>query len=277
MGNCFLHGNGGNQLDFKLVAYATEDELLAATPKENTIGVETDSFNGYVIDATEPENPTDRMLWVQVSDTSPRKFPATKDKTIYIKPVKCWQYVDGDWKVIVSYLYKDATWKAIGRLYLYRNRDYNRNIANELKTLAFSYSSQDNCKTTFASNERGLGIYVTTELYGEDAKKGACNIFQKSEPGVPLHKYDLTDFKTLNFTGFCDPTESSSSSVIYGCWDVMGAYGYSDSNRLKASAKFTKYNSEPVVIDVSALEGEYFIGVGVRCAHMVMEECYLEM
>ena len=42
MGACFLYGNGGgSDLNFATRAYATEAELLASSPKENTLGVVT--------------------------------------------------------------------------------------------------------------------------------------------------------------------------------------------------------------------------------------------
>ena len=53
-----LEGFGGgasSPLNFKIVAYATEEELVAAQPKENTIGVITTTpINGWVFDSEDP-------------------------------------------------------------------------------------------------------------------------------------------------------------------------------------------------------------------------------
>lgn len=274
MGNCFLHGNGGYQLDFKVVAYATEEELLAAIPKENTIGVETDSFNGYVFDATEPENPSDRMLWIQVSEASPCKFPVTKDKTININPVKCWQYVDGAWKVIVSYLYKDAKWSVFGRLYLYRNKKLNKSVVQAFGNAHCGYSSLEATGFPQKDSEYGFEMVVTTDFYGTDAKLG--NLFAFYTEPLKLLFWKLTHFKTLTFTGLFDSEPGNASSgAIFGCWSSISD-GYK--NNIRASKNLTETTTEPIVVDVSTLDtGNCYIGIGVRCGRARMDECYLEM
>lgn len=55
MGMCFLYGNGGVSLNFAVKKYASQDALLADTPKENTIGIVSDTqIKSYAFSATQP-------------------------------------------------------------------------------------------------------------------------------------------------------------------------------------------------------------------------------
>ena len=48
-------GGGSSPLNFKIVAYATEEELMAVTPQENTIGVITTTpINGWIFGSEDP-------------------------------------------------------------------------------------------------------------------------------------------------------------------------------------------------------------------------------
>ena len=48
-------GGGGAALNFKVLAYATEEVLLAATSVENTIGIITETpITSWIFSATEP-------------------------------------------------------------------------------------------------------------------------------------------------------------------------------------------------------------------------------
>lgn len=55
MGMCFLYGNGGVSLNFAVKKYASRDALLADAPKENTIGIVSDTqIKSHAFSATQP-------------------------------------------------------------------------------------------------------------------------------------------------------------------------------------------------------------------------------
>ena len=78
-------GGGGAALNFDVVRYATESELLAATPKANSIGIiSTTEMTGWIIDANQPENMTNGMVWLSVGTESTVEFNALKKNAAII-------------------------------------------------------------------------------------------------------------------------------------------------------------------------------------------------
>ena len=275
----FFDMSNGSGLAFRVKAYATEEEMLASAPGENTIGVEVDSYDGYVICATAPENPTEGMLWIQVDSASPVKFLATRKNSIYIHPIKAYIYhtpedeTDTGWNVVVAYLYANAAWSLFGRQFFYRNLKLNGNFADTMQTVPTGYSSDKVSGCAMKTNEYGIVLDCTKDTFGDKAANGQHILFWDKKTNRLSH--DLTHFKTLTFTGLFD-YENSNSSVIYGVWNKSGD-GENYQKDIAASAKITTNNTDPVVIDVSALEGEYYIGLGIRSARVRIDECYLEM
>ena len=112
-------GGGGTPLNFKIVAYATEEELAAAQPKENTIGVITDvPITGYKFSATEPEDMVDGEVWICVGSDSTVAFDIIDGAKMYPLSVK--QCVSGTWvnKTVMSYQNGEwVEWIPEGALY----------------------------------------------------------------------------------------------------------------------------------------------------------------
>lgn len=112
MAKGFKHGAGGsNPLNFKIVSYATEEELLAATPKENTIGiVTTDTITSWIFSATEPTEPMEGMVWITTGATSPVAFNALKKHGIQVFPVFAKQYIGGTWVEKTEKSWQNGEW-----------------------------------------------------------------------------------------------------------------------------------------------------------------------
>ena len=81
-------------------------------PKEGNVWVNTDTeITGYVLSATQPENPTAGMLWIKISDSSSIKVgtPLGKDYiTIMLNNVS--QYVDGAWVSVEAMSFQNGVW-----------------------------------------------------------------------------------------------------------------------------------------------------------------------
>lgn len=272
-------------LNFKIKAYSTEAELLADTPVENTIGVEANGFDSYVISATEPENPTAGMLWIEIDADSPVKFMAARKNPVFLHPIKAYIYrtpegeMDACWDVVVSYLYQYSEWNAFGRVYLYRNKTFNNVVTEGLSGYGLGYSDDKHCAFSGKTNNYGYEMDATKSFVGTEAKNGRLVLFQgiDTDPsdgfGARWGQFDATYFKKLVFKGLFE-RENDDSSAIYGLWGKLETNYQSN---LAASQKITENNTEPVVIDISTLEGEYYIGVGIRSTRTRIDECYLEM
>ena len=112
MGKGFKHGAGGNPLNFRVVAYATEDDLKKDNPKENTIGVVTTTeISSWVFSATEPSEPEEGMLWISNGLSSPVAFDALSKNTLQVYPISARQYVTGSWTNVTAKIYQNEEWK----------------------------------------------------------------------------------------------------------------------------------------------------------------------
>ncbi|MGN0976656.1 MAG: hypothetical protein ACI4PH_01260 [Faecousia sp.] len=106
-----MAGGGGNALNFDVKAYDTEEALLAATPKENTIGIITGTpITGWVFSAVEPENPTEGLAWIVTGTSSGAEFNALRKNTIQVYPLSAKQYVSGTWESAAAKSYQSGDW-----------------------------------------------------------------------------------------------------------------------------------------------------------------------
>jgi len=270
----------GNNLNFRIKTYPSEMFLLADTPAENTIGLIIDSKSltanprigkRYFFSTTEVESRGYTTLWFQLDTTSPCSLQATRKNPIYVNPIKCFSNHKrnddgGAWSPVISYLYKDSKWNIFGFRYLYQaSNDYNV-ITGGWGGKSVPFSGTTAVLVSADTTEQGsMELNFTKERLGTDASVGmvlACK-----------NKIDLTHYKTLTFKGLFE-YENSNSNAYYCCWTE---FGDTYQKNIAASAIYKANNTEKVVIDVSALTGEHYIGVGVRSARVRIDECYLEM
>lgn len=214
-------GGGGTSLNFDVKAYATEEALLAATPKENTIGIiTTNKITGWLFSATEPESPTEGMVWISTGASSTIEFNALKKNGIQVYPLSAKQYVSGAWVDVTAMSYQGGEWvewiKA-GDIYI------NGKIHPDYSYDIFSYDS---------------GADITNQsLIGLNTHYGWIYI---------TPKVDLTNFSTLKMTagGF------TRLGVFSAAVDVPPVVG-TDGN--------TVYEETTKTYDVLALTGSYYI------------------
>lgn len=115
-------GGGGTSLNFDVKRYSTKAELLAATSKENTIGIISEhEMTGWIIDFNQPEELTEGMVWIPVGTYSAVEFNALKKNTIQVYPlsakqmvsgalvnVEAMSYQGGEWVEWITYLYREG-------------------------------------------------------------------------------------------------------------------------------------------------------------------------
>lgn len=104
-------GGGSGGLNFKIVSYATESELLADTPKENTIGVITSiPITGYHFGTEEPSPAAAGMVWITTGTSSTIAFNALKKNAIQVYPISAKQHISGAWVDVAVKSYSNGKW-----------------------------------------------------------------------------------------------------------------------------------------------------------------------
>lgn len=104
-------GSGGASLSFKIIPYATEAALLAASPAENIIGVVTTSkITSWIFAADQPSDASEGLLWIKTGTASPVAFNALKKNGITVYPLIAMQYVGGVWTDVTAKSYQGGAW-----------------------------------------------------------------------------------------------------------------------------------------------------------------------
>lgn len=108
MGFCYIgNGAGGTELNFRIV----NGTSAPASPRENTIWVNTDQdITDFVFGYAEPEK-VDGRLWIQTGLTSAVAFNALKKNQIQVATTAAKICSDGSWASVVAKTYQGGAWK----------------------------------------------------------------------------------------------------------------------------------------------------------------------
>lgn len=99
--------SGGGGVNFKVVGGL----IQPSDPKDNDIWINTDTaITGWVFSATEPEAPTEGMVWIFTGDSSPVAFSATKKNPVMVYPISAKQYVGGAWVDKTAKSFQNGDW-----------------------------------------------------------------------------------------------------------------------------------------------------------------------
>ena len=243
MAKGFKHGAGGGgaPLNFKVVGGTS----APASPKENTIWVNTDAeITSWIFSGTEPENPTEGMVWISIGTSSTVEFNALKKNGIQVYPISAKQYVSGAWVDVTVKSYQNGAWVDTG-LYLVQ-------------------SGVDITALTGGWQDTGWGQGTTLSYPSITFENGVMSISSSTSPSSwgksTKQSVDLTDIESIAIT--CDATAAGGAYSTAG----MSAYikmmvGKSPTSvaaqttiveRTSVSGTFT--------LNVSSLTGEYYIG-----------------
>lgn len=111
---------GGVALNYKVVGGTSEP----ITTKLNTIWINTDAeITSWTFDVTEPENPTEGMVWFTTSTSSMAAFNILKKNAIYVYPTACHQYIDGAFVRREAFLWNGSEFLQFGFLREYLIED----------------------------------------------------------------------------------------------------------------------------------------------------------
>ena len=161
-------GGGGAALNFKVVGYATKEELLAATPAENAIGIITEiPITGYHFGTEEPSPAAAGMVWITTGTASGVEFNALKKNAIQVYPVCAKQYISGAWVDKTAKSYQGGKWVDwIFKEYIYKNGE----AATELTYGPGATLAADNIYINGNPNTLANQV-ITTYQYGMDERR----------------------------------------------------------------------------------------------------------
>ena len=233
MGDCFITRRGGGAGGSKVTAIAVENaENLPASAKEGTIAVITDTAVGNVyIQNTEPDSPAVGDVWVNTGVTSQAPIQIG-NVTLYPSAAK--QYGDGVWAPAIAKVYLNGAWVELisGMLY---------DSGNEFDAVTGGWSI-----TNKGSKAEDYILVGSSSLTAN-----------QSSYATHAKPVDFTDFNTLevHFT-------SARSNTSVGYIQVR-VYDESEKQVLSANAVSgsATVTDKLVVMDISALEGKYYVRV----------------
>lgn len=234
-------GGGGTSLNFDVKAYATEEALLAATPKENTIGIiTTNKITGWLFSATEPESPAEGMVWISTGTSSTVEFNALKKNGIQVYPISAKQYVTGAWVDVTAYSYQGGEWVGwITYIAINENDWYKRNPYPSV-----SYSD---------------GTYE----FSGNSLKGKVTGGNQQVSLVKKEKVDFSAISEVKFVYSLDTNLSSSGQILV----VVSKSNNDASSNSSICAKliFDKATKQTANLDVSGVSGQYYLWIGLAC------------
>lgn len=228
-------GGGSGGLNFKVVAYKTEGELLSSTPNENTIGVITTTpITALIFSPVKPQSLLDGGVWISTGTSSAVAFNAikAKNKAILLYPISAMQYVDGTWSDVVAKSYQGDAWVAWWNGQLYENGN------------------------TYASVTGGYSVYGD----GTTLTENADHLLIKSQGNSGVYTnnpVDMTDYNTLTFDWTC----------VRGGIDIQFQVRSDKSTGTSGWAAGTKIvgpdtKRQTTTLDISGLSGSYYVGIG---------------
>lgn len=245
-------GGGGSNLNFSVKVYAAEETLLADTPKENTIGIVTDTavtgvyFRASFITASEG-----RVMIAFDGDSSglgstdsPNFYAwnteiagIASNMTVY--PRSCAQYISGAWVNKIAYIYKGGTWVQ---------------FSEDVTELAL-YNAGDQCTDVTggweAYSDPGI-ILASDHIY---LMIGSGYVGRQA---WTANSVDMSNYSTLNV----EVTEWSKLCYL-GINDTKPkSLGWSDSNFTNKDdcEQLAEITANGVVsMDISAVSGSYFV------------------
>lgn len=230
-------GSGGAALNFKVIAYGTEEALLEAVPTEGTIGIVTaNEITAVVFDAVQPISLLEGAVWIQTGNSSAVPFNALKSSktALILYPLMAKQYVGGELVSVTARSYWGGTWVAWWTGELYASGEFHVQYSEDLRNGTAEYGDD--------------GVTITT------VTKTAAYAYLRFGP-VDISRVSAV-YATMSSVG----TYAADLNLIVT--DQAADVTYAGAE-LKAKGSGT---DAEVAVDLSeaGLSGEYYIYVGTE-------------
>lgn len=169
--------SGGAGLNFALKPYATEAALLADTPKENTVGVVTETaISDYTFSSAQPTAKSDGSalsggeIWVKENTKIGYAVNTSRRGVANLYPSGVYQYTDGVFAQKVAYLRQGSAWKRFSDMFI---EDGQQN-ADTWGALYNTYQT-----STFTQEENAYKVMFTSAFGGSSCQNSKDIDFSK--------------------------------------------------------------------------------------------------
>lgn len=169
-----------SSLNFAVVG-GTEQPI---DPKENTIWVNTNKeITSWIMDANQPENLTEGMVWISAGTSSTVAFNALKKNGIQVYPLSAKQYVSGAWVDVTAMSYQGGKWV---EWFVWNGELYDSGNEYEIVTGGWFIT------------EGRIGWDLGEGTKNADSITLSCPDESSSVAATTTKSIDLTDYSTLN-------------------------------------------------------------------------------
>ena len=226
---------GGASLNYKVVGGTSQP----ASASENTIWVNTStSITSHIFSATQPETPSEGMVWFKIGTTSAAPFNALKKNSVMVYVDGCSQYINGAWEAKNAQIYQTG-WKA---------------LATSTITL---FDGENDVTATSGDWSRWSGKGASTIENDDGVIKMTAPAAQAARSnGTFGHEtaVDLTGYTTVTVTTNAIPTKSDNRSYV-------AVY---DSSKTELKSETLKKSTTSTVLDISDVTGACYVGFFVE-------------
>lgn len=219
-------GGGGAALNFAVKQYASEAQLLAAKPKENTIGVVSDTkITGWYFVSDPPETMNDGDLWIEVSTGNSSKFNALKKNGLFVYPKRAKQFINGALTDVTAKIYQNGSWnKLLPEFVIFESgkgavvplktyKESKASISVNTESIKVGYSASDASYVTSLRTEDKFNLAIYSTLYMECTPSKRLSSKYASF-GVTSTAFASADPSTLVWVAKTAITTSSEMQVI---------------------------------------------------------------
>lgn len=230
-------GGGGANLNFDVKAYATEGALLAATPKENTIGIiTTNKITGWMFSDADPAEPVEGVVYITTGTGGKIAFNALKKNGIMVYPMSAKQCVNGALVDVTAMIYQDVDWREWVAYISINETDWSR---------AIPYPSSNYSQGTYNISDNRLAGSVQDKYYSV----------------AIVRQFDFSNIQQIEFNYSLDKDMSSYGHVL--AIISRSNSDASSSNRVSNLLLTEVATDKPVVFDVSNVSGTYYLWLGL--------------
>lgn len=232
-------GGGSGGLNFKVVGYATKAELLADTPKENTIGIiTTNKITGWMFAAADPAEPVEGMVYITTGKESGIAFNALKKNGIMVYPLSAKQYVNDALVDVTAMSYQDGEWREWVTYISINETDWSRAIP-------------------YPSSNYSHGTYNIAD------NKLAGRVQNKYQSVAIVRQFDFSNIQQIEFNYSLDKDMGDAGHVLA---IISRSNSDASANNKVSNLLITEVATDKhVVFDVSSVSGTYYLWVGLAC------------
>ena len=189
-------------------------------------------------------------VWILTGTSSSTAFNALKKNGITVYPISAKQYVGGAWLDKTAKSYQGGAWTEWWNGVLFENADQYEDITGGW----VKGTSYGNAGTTATIDDTGIKLSTVSGSF--------INV-------ETVNKIDLSGHSTLHVDATVTSRTSSSANYLWLAYTESSGQAIHDSAAVpKASAKVTALGNVTLSLDVSTVDGEYFVVFGASVGGM---------